>query len=103
MASGTKTLTGGGGTEELVAADTYRDDILIQVQSDHDVYLGFGENAVNAQGIALLYPGDCVKVTGAKARKAINAISAGNAVIGYETGPGIEYVSGQFAGPWPAS
>jgi hypothetical protein len=103
MSSGTKTLTGGGGTTQLVAADTYREDILIQVQSDHDVYLGFGESAVSAKGIALLHPGDCVKVTGAKARKAINAISSGNAVIGWETGPGIEYVSGQFAGPWPAS
>lgn len=103
MALGTKILTGGGGTEEIVAADAYRDFILIQLQSDHDTYLGFGENAVNAQGICLLEPGATVTVRGPKARGAINGISTGNAVLGYETYESIEYRSGQFAGPWPAS
>ncbi len=103
MSSGTKTLTGGEGTVVLVAAVRYREEILIQVQNDNDVYLGFGEAAVDATGICLLEPGSWVRVTGSKARGAINVISAGAAVIGYEDGNRVEYGSGQFAGPWPAS
>ena len=103
MALGTLTVTGGGGSEALVAANVYRDNILIQVQSDHDVYLGFGEDAVTLQGVALLEPGAWAKVFGDKARQAINVISTGNAVIGYETGKDIVLGVGQFAGPWPAS
>jgi len=103
MAAGTKTLTGGGGSEQLVAADANRDHILIQVQSNHDVYLGFGEDAADATGIGLLEPGAWVKVKGPKARGAINAISSGNAVVGYETMEEIECGPGQFAGPWPTS
>jgi len=103
MALGTKTLTGGGGTEEVVAADKYRGDILIQLQSDHPAYFGFGEDAVTLEGISLIFPGDTIEVKGSKARGAINAIAAGNAVLGFETGVGVKYRSGQFAGPWPAS
>ena len=101
MALGTLTVNGGGGSEALIAADEFRDHILIQVQSDHDVYLGFGETAVTLEGIALLEPGASVKVTGPKARGAINVISTGNAIIGWETMLGIEHTPGQFAGPWP--
>jgi len=103
MALGTKTLTGGGGTEEVVAADGHRDNITIQLQSDHPAYFGFGEDAVTLQGICLLEPGATIEVCGDKARSAINAIAAGNAILGYETGENIKYRSGQFAGPWPAS
>ena len=103
MALGTKTLTGAAASAAIVAADGHRDNILIQVQSDHDVYLGFGEDAVTLQGIALLEPGAWVRVSGVKARGAINAVSTGNAVIGYETGVDIELGAGQFGGPWPAS
>ena len=101
MPLGTKTLTGGASTE-IAAEDEFRDHILIQLQSDHPTYLGFGETAITLQGIALLEPGATVKVTGPKARDAVNGFSSGNAVIGFETMEGIEYVSGQFAGPWPA-
>ena len=103
MALGTLTVNGGGGSEALIAADEFRDYILVQVQSDHDVYLGFGETAVTLQGIAMLEPGASVEVIGPKARGAINVISTGNAVIGYETMFGIRHTPGQFAGPWPAS
>lgn len=103
MASGTKTLTGGGASAAIVAADANRDYIVIQAQSDHDTYLGFGEAAVSAQGLCLLEPGATVEVRGPKARLAIYGISAGNAVLGYETLEGVSYRSGQFAGPWPAS
>ncbi len=103
MASGTKTVSGGSGSEELLAASSYRDFILIQLQSDHPTYFGFGETAVTLQGICLLEPGATIKVRGPKARLAINVIAVGNAVIGWETFEDIEYQSGQFAGPWPAS
>lgn len=101
MAAGTDTLTGGGSTAELIAADGNRDFLLIQLQSNHPTYLGFGEAAVTLTGICLLEPGATVCVRGPKARRAINAIAAGNAVIGWETFEEIEYRSGQFAGPWP--
>ncbi len=103
MALGTKTLSGGGASAAVVAADKYRDHILIQLQSNHPTYFGFGEDAVTLQGVACLEPGATVEITGDKARGAINAIAAGNAVLGYETAEGIRCRSGQFAGPWPAS
>ncbi len=103
MPSGTVTLTGAAASAEILAEDEYRDHVLIQVQSDYDVYLGFDEDAVTLEGIGLLEPGASVEVRGPKARGAINALSSGNAVIGWETMEGISYTPGQFAGPWPAS
>jgi hypothetical protein len=103
MASGAKTLTGGGGSEVIIAADARRNYILIQLQSNHPVYLGFGEAAVNAQGLSLMFPGDWARARGPKATKAIYGISTGNAVLGYETYEEVEYGSGQFAGPWPVA
>ena len=103
MALGTKTLAGGGASAAVVAADRNRDNIVIQLQSDHPTYFGFGETAVTLQGICLLEPGATIEVTGDKARGAINALAAGNAVLGYETGERVVYQAGQFAGPWPAS
>lgn len=101
MALGTLTVTGGGGTEELLAADTNRDYVLIQLQSDHPTYVGFGEDAVTLQGIAMLEPGAWIKVTGHKARGVINVIAAGNAVLGYETMQGVECGGG--VNPLPSS
>jgi len=102
MASGTKTLTGGGASAAIVAADAHRDYIVIQAQSDHDTYLGFGEAAVSEQGLCLLEPGANVEVRGPKARLAIYGKSAGNAVLGYETCEGVSYRSGQRT-TYPAS
>ncbi|MCP4900043.1 MAG: hypothetical protein GY906_23995 [bacterium] len=103
MALGTKTLTGGGGSEVLLAADRNRDKVLIQLQSNHPTYFGFGETAVTLQGVALLEPSATLEVTGHKARNAINVIAAGNAILGYETGNDVKHRTGQFAGPWPAA
>ncbi|KKL14436.1 hypothetical protein LCGC14_2515690 [marine sediment metagenome] len=101
MALGTKTLTGNSSTE-LLAADVNRDYVLIQLQSDHQTYVGFGETAVNLQGIGLLEPGAWVKATGHKARGVINVINAdSSAVIGYETQQGIE--CGIGVRPFPSS
>lgn len=91
---GTKTLTGGGTSAAIIAADANRDHIVIQLQSAHPTYLGFDETAVTLQGLSLINAGDAVEVTGHKARGAINAIAAGNAVLGYETMHGVKYTPG---------
>ena len=90
MALGTKTLTGGGASAAVVAADANRDHIVIQLQSAHPTYFGFGETAVTLQGASLIAVGDSLEAYGVKARGAINAIAAGNAVLGYETMEGLE-------------
>ena len=102
MPAGTDTLTGGT-VKTILAADKNRDHVLIQAQSNHDTYFGFGETAVTLTGICLLEPGATIKVKGPKARLAVSAISTGAAVLGWETMEEIEYQSGQFAGPWPVS
>ena len=98
MAASTVTVTGGGGTEELIAADVHRDHITIQLQSSHPAYLAFAEAAVASTGICLLYPGCSVRVLGPKARGAINVIAAGNAIIGMETTEDVEYRPGSYMG-----
>ncbi len=98
MASGTDTLVGSDPTAELLAVNKNRDFVLIQLQSDHPTYFGFGEDAVTATGICLLQAGATIKVRGPKARLAINVISSGNAVIGWETFEEIEYSPG-FTAP----
>ena len=94
MALGTKTLTGGGGSEVVVAADVNRDSIVIQLQSAHPCYFGFGETAVTLQGLSLINVGDTLTALDSKARGAINAIAVGNAVLGYETKNGVIYHPG---------
>lgn len=98
MSASTVTVNGGGGTEELIATDKNRDHLTIQLQSAHPAYLGFGEVAVTATGICLLYPGCSVRVLGPKARGVVNVIAAGNAVIGLETTEDVEYRPGSYMG-----
>ena len=98
MALGTLTVSGGGGSEVLLAADPYRDNVTIQLQSDHPAYLGFSETAITLQGICLLQAGASVVVRGSKAVGVINVIAAGNAIIGYETMEEITYTPG-FTAP----
>jgi len=104
MAATAKTLTAGT-AEDILDASDYRGDYTIQLQSDEGpVYLAFGATASAAGGISLLYPGDTVRVKGYTATLACSAYSASaTPTIGIETAPGVEYVSGQFGGPWPAS
>jgi len=85
-------------SEEIIAADAHRDHITIQMQSSGTpVYLAFGESAVDATGICLLYPGCSVRVTGAKARLAVNGIDAtGSAIVGIETTEDVEYRPGSY-------
>ncbi len=104
MAASAFTFTGSA-TAEVLAADNYRDHYVLQlISSSNNVPLAFGEAAVAATGLQLMFPGDTVRVEGAKARLACNGIDAGsNAVIGIETKIGITYRVGSFAGPWPTT
>ena len=104
MAASSKTFTGSA-TDEVLAADDNRDFYVLQLLSSSNiVYFAFGEAAVSAKGMFLRDIGDTIKVTRDKARLACNGIDAGsNAVITIETGEEVEYRSGRFAGPWPAS
>lgn len=94
---GTHTFTGNA-TEEIIAEDVHRDYITIQMQSTGTpTYLAFGEPAIAATGICLLYPGCSVRVTGEKARRAVNGIDASSsAVVGIETTEDIEYRPGSY-------
>jgi len=104
MAASAFTFTGSSAAEVL-ASDTYRDYYVLQlISSSNTIPLAFGEDAVAATGLHLMFPGDTVKVEGSKARLACSGIDAGSdAVIGIETKRGVTYRSGQFAGPWPAA
>jgi len=104
MSATAKTLTAST-AEDILDADDYRGEYLIQLQSDEGpVYLAFGATASASGGISLQYPGDTVRVSGYTATLACSAYSAAaTPTIGIETSPGIEYVSGQFGGPWPTS
>lgn len=94
------TLTGSA-SEEILAADENRDNYVLQLQTAEPAYLAFGEDAVTATGLALLWPGDTVTVRGPKANLACNGHAANTPTIGIETMESIEYRSGQFEGPWP--
>jgi len=99
MAAGVTTMTISTSTE-IIAADVNRDHITIQLHDANVTYLAFGEDAADATGIALLYPGCSVRVRGPKARLAVNGYSGGEAVIGYETHEDVEYRAGAYAGPF---
>jgi len=88
MAASTITLTGGS-SEAILAADPNRDVYVLQLQSQHPVYLAFGEAAVTLTGIGLLVAGDSVEVCGPKAREACNGWAVSTPVIGIET---VEYI-----------
>lgn len=97
MPASSVTLTGGS-SEEILAADPHRDHITIQLQSAEPVYLAFGEAAVTATGICLMYPGCSVRVLGAKARLAVNGHAAATPTIGIETMNDVEYRPGSYQG-----
>lgn len=77
----------------IVAADEYRDYLLIQSATAVQVALGFGETAVAEEGIQLLNAGDTVVARGAPAREAVYAIGDGgggtyqDGNIVYQPGP----------------
>ena len=95
MAASTVTLTGGS-SEEILAADANRDEVTLQLQSLHPVFLAFGEDAANATGLCLIYIGDHVTIRGDRSRGAINGFAASTPQIGIETNADIVLASGPF-------
>ncbi len=83
--------------KEIIPADEYRDELVVQLYTDEwtgvgsPVYLGFGETPVLENGLCLGNAGHTVRVLGAKARLAVNAISSEIATGGIETHTSIEY------------
>ena len=97
MPSSAVTLTGGS-SELILAADKFRHFYTLQLHTAEPVYLGFGEAARTATGIALLYPGCSVRVFGAKAREAVYGYAAATPTIGIETMEDVEYRPGSYQG-----
>jgi len=78
-------FTGTASSAELLAADEYRDQIVIQKTNATAVALGFGEAAVAGKGIQLIEIGDAAIIRGAEARMQINVIGNGGTGT-YQTG-----------------
>jgi hypothetical protein len=95
MSAATAVLTGGS-SELIIAADEHRDHITLQLQAFNSVYLGIGEDAVDATGIMLMVPGCSVRIFGPKARLPIYGYASGATTIGIETCEDIEYRPGSF-------
>jgi hypothetical protein len=93
MAASAVTLTGSS-SEEILAADPNRDVYVLQLHTQEPVYLAFGEAAVTATGIGLLFAGDTVEVRGPKAREQCNGYAAATPTIGIETVEDIIYRPG---------
>jgi hypothetical protein len=74
MASSGK-ATGTAASAELLAADQYREYVVIMLQNQVTCALGlFGSAAVVDEGIVLAQVGDTVHLSGAAARQQINVI-----------------------------
>jgi len=83
--------------KEIIPADEHRDELVVQMytgefgEAGSPVYLAFGEIPVINNGLCLGNQGHTVRVLGAKARLAVNAICADVATGGIETHTSIEY------------
>lgn len=98
----TAVTLGASASEQILAIDEDRDHYTLQLLTDDEpVFLAFGEDAVVNTGICLFYPGCSVKVSGAKARLAVNGYSGQTPTIGIETMEDVTYQMGAFLGPWP--
>jgi len=89
-------VVGGADSAAILAADEHRDEYTIQLQvmevdGANPVFLGFGEDAVTQEGLALLSIGHTARVLGPKARLAVYALSAADASGGIETYTSLEY------------
>jgi len=73
-------------SKEILAADEYRDHVDLQIVSGNDTTIAFGKTAVAGTGLLLVDGEDAARftVTGVRARKQINGVNAGTAVIGYD-------------------
>lgn len=82
--------------KEILAADMYRDELVVQLQAQVEVgvdpvFLGFGEAAVVGEGLYLGGIGHTVRALGAKARLAVSARSLAVSSGGIETHTSLEY------------
>lgn len=90
MPIGTKTLAATAATEEIIAADAYRDFYVLQLHTEESVYLAFGEDAVTGSGLRLQKIGDWVEVRGPAARLAVNGYTTDTPTLGWDTTEGIK-------------
>jgi len=83
--------------KEIIPADEHRDELVVQLytaefeQAVNPVYLAFGGTPVVGNGLCLGNQGHTIRVLGAKARLAVNAICVDIATGGIETHTSIEY------------
>ena len=83
-------------SKEIIAADEHRDELTVQLNTQtlngaDIVYLGFGEDAVSGEGLAIGGVGCSVRILGAKAGLAVNAICDAVVSGGIETYTSLEY------------
>ena len=83
-------------SKEILAADEFRNELVVQLHTQvvpgaDPVFVAFGEAATAENGIMLGGIGHTVRVLGAKARLAVNVISAAASSGGIESHTSIEY------------
>ena len=83
-------------SKEIIAADEHRDELTVQLHIQtltgaDQVYLGFSQDAVSGEGVFLGCKGCSVRMLGAKARLAVNAICDAVVSGGIETYTSLEY------------
>lgn len=70
-------FSAGSASAEIIAADNYRDYLIIQKTNATQIALGLGEDAVAGEGIQLINIDSSVELWGVEARMAIHAIGNG--------------------------
>lgn len=83
-------------SKEIIAADKNRDELTVQLvlqawTGADIVFLGFGEDAVADEGLAIGGVGCSARILGAKAKLAVNAICDAVVSGGIETYTSLEY------------
>lgn len=73
MIKGSWVLTGSA-SQEIIAANEYREYLMVQSTGSAATYFAFGEDAVDGEGVRLVKGEDSFTVKGALARLAVHAI-----------------------------
>jgi len=77
-------FTGTAASTEIVAANAYRDGIILQHTNATAIEIGIGEAAVAGSGVKLIKIGDTLVLRGADARAALYGIGNGG-TLQYQT------------------
>jgi len=77
--------TGTASSAEMLAADIYRERVVIMLQNAVSCAIGIDEDAVADEGVILQEIGDTVHLAGAAARAQVNIIG-NTASLTYQTG-----------------